>query len=171
MSVNTCILHQSWAHRHTQVKEYVSCTLCSRYFWFLVSFQLLDIFTFITPVRDAFESTHFLSLTLTWIYPLSWANRRQVGSHLWAWLPGNKEGESKRESECVRKRGTWWQRKNSHVVAKRRGEIWERWFNCLSQIACHSRSTGAALELAEFIMQPKCLKPDFVLCITRLASG
>lgn len=119
------------------------------------SFQLLDIFTFITPVRDAFVSTHFLSLTLTWIYPLSWANRRQVGSHLWAWLPGNKEGESKRESECVRKRGTWWQRKNSHVVAKRRGEIWERWFNCLSQTACHSRSTGDALELEEFIMQAR----------------
>lgn len=135
------------------------------------SFQLLDIFTFITLVRDAFVSTHFLSLSLTWIYPLSWANRRQVGSHLWAWLPGNKEGESKRESECVRKRGTWWQRKNSHVVAKRRGEIWERWFNCLSQTACHSWSTGDALELEEFIMQPKCLKRDFVLYITRLASG
>lgn len=101
------------------------------------------------------------------------ANCRQAGSHLRARLLGNKERQWECVCVCMRKPGKWRQRKkkNSHVVAKRRGEIWARWLNCISQIACHSRSTGDEFDLIQLIMQAKRLNWGFVLHGTGLAWG
>lgn len=114
---------------------------------------LCDICLYLLCVWCMRVSPFFLALTLTWIcLPLS---QSQTSGTTFTSTVARQQAEGERASECVRKRGKRWQRKNSCVVAKRRGEIWARWLNCISQIACHSRSTGAAFDLIQLIVQPR----------------
>lgn len=126
-------------HRHAPIQMHGSTCIGNNNLWVysLFLYSKIGISKFSLSACEA-RSSQLFPLSDINLPPPS-ANSRQAGSHLQAWLLGNKEKE--RQLVCERD-GSGGTEKNSHAVAKRRGGIWARWLNCFSQIAYPSWTAG-----------------------------